>query len=161
MGQYRISRDIEASIIDYIRNQLVGNWSNVACEKTFSRIYNGDLPAICVRCGTTVHDRAEIGESSTIRTANILIDIFATDDGQRLDLKDFLIRKLKMGMPYYEYTISGGAVTDKTQNGRIRIMDISDEPIDFDVPKDDLEVYDRYRHLLSLSVSLGRIETNE
>ena len=117
------------------------------------------LPSICVRIGTTIHERVEVGSDSTWRTPQVLIDIFSTSDGQRLDLKDFLIEKLKGGMPYYEYEITNGVVTDKTQNGRIRILEITDNPINFDSDKDQLDVHDRYRHILALNISLGSVET--
>jgi hypothetical protein len=75
-----------------------------------------------------------------------------------LDLKDFLIEILKHGLPYYEYTIDNGEVSEKTENGRIRVINIEDTPVDFDTPKDKLDPHDRYRTLLTLTVSLGRIE---
>jgi len=159
MSQYRTSRNLEASIIQYIEDQLIGDWTNIRTEKTFARAYDGDLPCICVRCGVTDHTRAEIGETSTYRTATILLDIFAENDGQRLDLKDWLIRKLRNGLPYYEYTIINGKIQDKTQKGRINVLNILDDPIDFDADKNKLDVTDRYRHLITLLVSLGRIES--
>ena len=156
---YRVSRNIEASLIQFIEDQLVGAWVGISVEKAFSRVYKIDLPVICIRCGTTSHDSTEIGGNSTVRTPNVLIDIFAEDDGQRLDLKDFLIEKLRGGCVYYDYTITNGQIISKTANGRIRVLNIDDTPIDFDVEKSKLDVHDRYRHLLSLSVSLGRVET--
>lgn len=159
---YRISRNIEASLVDYINDSLDSTgsgWSNVNVEKTFARAYDITLPTICVRVGTTNHERAEIGTTSTVRTPVVLVDVFASSDGQRLDLKDWLIGIFRDGLPYYEYVISGGTVQSKTQNGRIRVLNIDDNPIDFDVPKNDLDVHDRYRHNLVLSVSLGRTES--
>jgi len=111
-----------------------------------------------VRCGVTNHVKAEVGGDATIRTAQVLIDIFASDDGQRLDIKDYIIRKVKGGLPYYEYTIVNGQLQSKTQNGRIRVLSIDDTPLEFDVDKDKLDIRDRYRHLLTLSISLGRVE---
>ncbi len=156
---YRISRNLEASIIDYLSTEISGQWSNVHVEKSFARIYAIDLPSILVRVGTTVHEKVELGEDSTVRTPQMLIDIFATSDGQRLDIKDFLIDKLKAGMPYYDYTITNGAVSGKVENGRIRVLNIEDTPIDFDADKDTTDVHDRFRHLLTLSISLGRVES--
>ncbi len=155
---YRISRNLEASIIDYVRTEITGAWSNIRVEKTFARIYDIELPSVCVRVGTTTHEKVELGGDSTVRTPNILLDIFATSDGQRLDIKDFLIEKLKAGLPYYDYIISNGKTTSKTENGRIRVLNIDDTPIDFDVDKNSLDTHDRFRHLLTLSISLGRVE---
>lgn len=156
---YRTSRNFEASIIQYIEDQLIGDWDNIVVEKTFAKVSLSNLPVICVRVGVTDHTRAEIGETSTYRTANILLDIFAENDGQRLDLKDWLIGKLRSGLPYYEYIIVNGKIQDKTQNGRINVLNIDDVPVDFDIDKEKLDVVDRYRHLITLSVSLGRIES--
>lgn len=158
MGMYRISRNIEASIIDYIKDQLIGNWTGVNVEKTFSRIYKIELPSICIRCGVTTHEKAEIGADSTTRNPQVLLDIFCSDDGQRLDLKDFLIEKIKSGIPYYIYTIVSGQIQSKVQDGRIRVLDIDDTPINFDIDKNALDVHDRFRHLLTLSINLGKIE---
>lgn len=158
MGTYNKSRAIEASLIDYIRDNLSGSWTGINIEKTYRRVYDAPLPSVCIRCGTTIHEKAEIGADSTTRNPQVLLDIFAENDGQRLDLKDFLIDILKNGVPYYNYTISGGSVQSKTQDGRIRILEISDEPVNFDANKNVLDVHDRYRHLLTFSVSLGRVE---
>lgn len=159
MGQYRISRNIEASLIDYIKEELSNaSWNNVTVEKSYARVYDIELPIICVRLSDTTHDKAEIGSESTRRTPLVLLDVFAKDDGGRLDLKDFLVSILKAGCPYYEYTISNGQVQSKTQNGRIRVVTIADTGVDLGVDKSNLDVHDRYRHLLTLTLSLGRLE---
>lgn len=162
---YRRTRNIEASLHQYIEEQLIsGSWSNVSVVQTFSRVYSlpvgGDSnkAVICIRSGATAHDKVEISSNSTRRTVPILIDIFAANDGQKLDLKDFLIAQLKSGCPYYEYTISGGSIDTKTQNGRIRVLNITDEPIDDVTPKNELEPHDRWRQLLTLDISLGQVE---
>lgn len=165
MAVYRISRNIEASIIEYIQTELAAaGWTGITVEKTFSRIY--EIPvntfqkqgAICIRLEDTLHQQAQIGDISTVLLPVVLVDIFATSDGQRLDLKDFLISVLNKGMPFYEYQVNGDAVTSRVQNGRIRISNIDDTPVSFGIDKSSLEVHDRYRHLLTLTISLGRVE---
>lgn len=158
MGLYRNSRNLELSIIQYTETQLAGSWSNVTVEKSFARCYSISLPVICIRCGTTLHNKVEIGSNSTIRNAQILIDIFASDDGNRLDLKDFLIGIYKAGCVYYEYAITNGVVSNKTAKGRIRVLKITDEVINFNTSKDELDVTDRHRHLITLGVSTGKAE---
>jgi glutamate mutase epsilon subunit len=162
MAQYRQTRNIEASVIDFLRDELELAWENVNIEKSFSKIYTLTLPSVCVRVGITSYDPAEIGNNKTIRTAQVLIDIFATDDGMRLDLKDFIIDTIKDGCVYYEFkTAKSGRtsiVEEKEANGRIRVLSIADTPIDFDIDKDKLDPHDRFRHLLTLNISLGRIE---
>lgn len=157
---YRISRNIEASLIDYLKAQLLTDgWTNINVEKTFARVYNVEVPIICLRLSDTTHEHAEIGSNATYRIPLIFIDIFGSSDGNRLDLKDYLVSILKNNISYYEYTIVNGQVQSKNQNGSISILEIRDVPINFDTNKSDLDVRDRYRHLLQLTIDLGRLET--
>ena len=156
---YRAFRNIEASIIDKLKANLAVDWSDVNIEKTFARIYNLSLPSICVRCGTTSHDKAELGSSATIRKTQVLIDVFATSDGLKLDLLDYLVDKIKAGFPYYEYAIANGAVQTKTLNGRIRVLDIDVTHVNFDQDRDKLDLHDKYRGLITLNIGLGRLES--
>jgi len=162
---YRISRNLEASVIQYIEAELVSaNWTNITVAKSFKKIY--EIPintfqkqgAICVRLSETVHDKVQIGDDSTVRKPNILIDVFATSDGQRLDLKDILVSIFKGGFPYYEYETDKKNITKKTLNGRIRVVKIDDTEVNLGVDKSLLEVYDRFRHLIGISCNCGKIE---
>ena len=156
---YRISRNIEASFIDYITDQLITDkWSGINVEKTFAKVYEANPPIVCVRLSDTVHEKVEIGSNATYRIPLVFIDIFATDDGNRLDLKDWAVENLKSRIPYYEYNISNGVVQSKIRNGSIRVLEIKDTLINFDTNKNDLDIRDRYRHLLQLTIDLGRIE---
>lgn len=162
---YRISRNIEASIMNFLEDEFsTAGWNNIAIEKTFSRVKgiqmneNTGTGIVCVRVGLTEHDKIQIGDNATQRFPQVFLDIFAINDGQRLDIKDFLVEKLRGGLPYYEYVIVNGEIDTKTQNGRIRVMEILDTPINFDEDKSRLDIHDRYRHLLTLTVSLGRVE---
>lgn len=159
MGNYGTSRAIEASIINYIESALASNWSSVEVEKTFARVYTLPLPVVCVRIAPTDYDKLEIGSETLVRTSTVLIDIFGTSMGFTLDLKDFLVSTLKSGMIYYDYEIHGAGVTSATDSGyRIRVLNISDEPIDADQDRDKVEVHDRFRWLITLSITLGKVE---
>ena len=164
MGTYRTSRNIERSIIDFLETQLQSEWSNISVFKTFKQVDNFQLDiktnkaCVVVRNSITEHERVELGGYSTRREATILIDIFAPHDGLRLDIKDFIIEKVKGGIPYYNYTIVNGAVDSKVADGRLTILNIGDEPIDFNTPKEELDIKDRYRHLITLTVRTGKVE---
>ena len=162
MGQYRVSRNIEASIIQFLETELVSSWSNISVVKAFAQVDDTDLSqgkgVICVRCGDSIHTKAELGSNSTSREIHVLLDLFCTSDGQRLDLKDFLIEKLKHGIPYYEYTIVNGAIQTKTLNGRLTTLEMDESVLNFDTDKNELEIQNRYRHLITLRLSRGKIE---
>jgi len=159
MGLYRISRNIEASFIDFLKPLLQADWGFDRVEKTFAQIYDITVPSVCIRVGDSIHSKAEIGDDATIRDVHVLIDIFATSDGQRLDLKDYIIEKIKNGLNYYEYEKETGQIKTRTQNGRIRVLTIDETLINFGTDKETLDVHDRFRHLIDLTISLGRVES--
>jgi len=159
MGIYRTTRNIEASIIDFLTSKMSGNWDNVEVTRVWDEVRKLTLPVVLIRCGTTLHNPVEVGGNSTWREPIIAIDIFASGDGQRLDLKDFIISEIKGGCPYYIYEIENRAIKSKTLSGRIRVTNIDDDPINFDLDKDIVDKYENYRHLISLTVATGKVES--
>ena len=158
MSTYRQTRNIEASVVDALTANFNTDWSNINVEKTFARIYDISLPSICVRVGATVHTPVEIGSNATWRKPQLLIDIFATSDGQKEDLADYIVSKIKNGFAYYDYITTGKVIDSKTANGRIRVISIDVTPVDFDDDKNQLDVHDRHRALITCEISLGKVE---
>lgn len=163
MANYRQTRNFEASTIDFLQGIFAqsGGYSNITVEKTFKRIYglqmdvNTGAAAVCVRALGTNLPKVEVGSNAIWRTVTIMIDIFATSDGQREDLKDYIIQFIKRGLPYFQYTTNGASAT---QCGYIRVMEITDNPVNFNVDKNQLQVADRYRHALAIKMTTGMIE---
>ncbi len=160
---YRPSRNIEATIIEFLRAQLTtGGWTEITTQKGYAGVYGMTLPVICVRLEDTDHVPIEIGSHTTKRDALVIIDLFCKNDGQRLDLKDFLVSVLKDGCTYYKFvTVTTGRTTPvdtRTADGKLVVLNIEDTPIDFETSKSDLVVHDRYRHRLSLSINKTAVE---
>jgi len=151
---YRPSRSIEASIIDFLTTNFDADWNNVNIEKSFARVYSIDLPVVCITTNVTRHNRVQVGDYSTVREVNIIIDVFCTSDGQKEDFCDYIVEKLKGGCVYYDFVINNGVVQSKTQNGRIRFKDIEVTPLAFNSDN----VHDRYRASISLTTSTGQVE---
>jgi hypothetical protein len=164
MAQYRRTRNLEASLIDYLIAQLATSWSGINVVKGFQEAYDLNLPVITLRAESSVTDIQEIGDNNECRSYQIMIDIFATDDGMREDLKDFLMDVLKVGCIYYQFVTAktpnqrGSVVQSKTADGRIRVLKMTETKIKFDIDKDKLVPHDRYRHLIVLTVSRSKLE---
>lgn len=163
MATYRPTRNYEASVIDFLKQIFAqsGGYLNITIEKTFKRIYglqmdvNIGAAAICVRAIGSQLPKYEIGSNAICRHVTIMIDVFATSDGQREDLKDYIIYYIKRGVPLNSYSNNGNTSVLK---GRLRVMSIDDNPVNFNVDKNQLQVADRYRHALSIKVTDGDIE---
>ena len=156
---YRQTRNQEASIIDALKVNFAADWSNINVEMSFARVYKIDLPVLCVRLGNISHSSVEIGTESTKRSSQLLIDIFADNDGQLRDLVDYTVDKIKSGFVYYEYVITAGAVDTKVANGRISVKKpIEITYINFDDNKNNVDTHDRYRCLITAEISIGKVE---
>lgn len=123
MSDYRISRNVEATLIDYITVGLASaGWTGITVLKGFPEEYKGKIPFIGVETLQRPIKNKEIGSESIILDIPITIRIFALNDGQRLDLSDWLVDdKLKTSINYYTYIITNG-VAAKTLAGKIRFL---------------------------------------
>jgi hypothetical protein len=152
LSYFRKKRCLEFSLIDYLTEQINTDWSGVSVIKSFSQAYKTAIPVICIRSLNTLHNKKEIGNTDLEDIVTIVIDIFAKSDGQRLDLADYLVEKIKVGCVYYNYSHSSAnpEVLDKEADGRIKVVSwISDNRIDFGI---DVSEYDKFRHILSFTV---------
>lgn len=145
-------RNVELSIIDYIETQVNSAWSGISTVKSFSQAYKTTRPVVCILLHDTDSIRREVGSTSLNNTYNILIHIFSTSDGQRIDLSNFILNQLKEGCVYYEFSQTSGSpgTLSKTANGRIHVTQfLSNQKIDFG---DDSDEWDKFRSFISILV---------
>jgi hypothetical protein len=93
---YRRSRNLEASLIDYVSAALTTDgWTGIRCEKSLAEVYDGKPPAILIYVQDTDTQKREVGGNIYLKFPTVYIRIFAKNDGQRLDLADWLLEKLE------------------------------------------------------------------
>lgn len=147
---YRLSRSVERSIIDFLTEELENDeWNGIYVEKVFSQIYKGKFPAILVNVSSRPDKRRELGTSSLMKFINVELRIFAEDDGQRLDLADYILEKVMPGIPYYKFTVTSGQISEKTLKGRIVILEITANRKEL-INLENLSKEDKFRHLFGL-----------
>jgi hypothetical protein len=155
MGVYRISRNIEASLVDFITAELTTDgWSGIGVLKGFPQDYKGKAPFIGVEVLNLEPVKLEIGSKTHIKNYTVKIRIFAKNDGQRLDLADWLFDELENDVTYYAYTIANGVVSVKTATGKIVISKWNNNEKELQNTS-DLEQEDKYRHLFSFDVNVA------
>ena len=151
---FRESRNVERSTLQYLETQIDASWSNVTVIKTFYQAYARDNnpPIVCIRLMDQNTDFLEIGATTLDNTYNIIIDIFASSDGQRLDLADFIINQIKDNWTYNTYAHATGdkSTTIATAAGKCRVTDfIENGKVDLGETE---ESRDRHRHSLIFTV---------
>ena len=149
---FRVSRNVELSVLDYLDTELASHWTGVTLVKGFQQAYKAALPVVCVRLISTASNRKEIGNYELKKLHNIVIDIFATSDGQRLDLADFITDTIAQGIPYYTFSNQSGspAELEKIADGKLVINSFLDNSrLEFG---EDVEIQDKFRHIISFTV---------
>ena len=152
MSAFSVTRNIELSTIYYIETQIDANWTGVEVVKSFLSAYDKTLPVVCVRLLDTVSDRLEVGADTLLNIYGIAIDIFGTSDGQRIDLADFILNKLKSGWIYYTHSKASGATTlTRVSAGRLKVVEfVENARVDFG--NDEIENPDRFRHRIMFNI---------
>jgi len=145
---YRTTRNIEKSLLDFITAQLTtDSWTGIRVEKGFPKDYKGKIPMIGVEVLEIRPQKLEIGSKTNIKHYVVKIRIIASDDGQRLDLSDWLFDELEADVDYYTYIVTAG-VAAGTKAGRIVIGKWFENRKELQ-NTDILEKEDRYRHMLT------------
>jgi hypothetical protein len=152
MADYRDTRNIEASLIEFIRQKLIDDeWEGVSVVKNFNQAYEQKVPVISIEEDNNTPTRKEIGSTDLRNYYAIYINIFAGDGGIKKDLSDWLVETLKSGCPYYQYS-NGGRDKDSvvgkievwkyTANRNVNLGEVA-------------SVHDKHRRFISLLVYIA------
>jgi hypothetical protein len=151
---FSIRRCTELSTLDYLTAQIAANWSGITVVKSFNSAYDKTLnpPIVAAYLNNTNSTRLEIGSTTLDKVHTIAIDIFGTSDGNRIDLAEFIVNKLKDGWTYSQYGHPSGDNTTMTTSagGRIYVVSFDqDTAVRFG---DTVDVKDRFRHSILIRV---------
>ena len=149
---FRTSRNVELSLLYYLDTNLATDWAGTTVEKSFKQVYtkNISLPVVCIRLSDTNSVRKEVGNTTLEDRYLLIIDIFATSDGMRLDMADYIKGKLSTGWVHYSHSHASGDNTtlSRTANGRDTVTEwLTDARIDF---TGDIDEKDKFRHNISI-----------
>lgn len=150
-GQYfGEARNVERSTTEYIKTQIESGWTGVSVVLGYPNFSKASTPVVSVTLSAEFGNAKEIGSTAYESIYNILIEIFASDDGQRLDLSQFIKEKVISQWTYYLYSRGSGNTIDRVANGNINFIEFTQNSrIDF---FDDVSVQDRFRHIIGINV---------
>jgi len=122
MLAWSIFRNIENSLKEFLdysidENSVTDiNGNNIPIYVGRRESSDWTLPCITVYLDNESSERAFIGSNERLNKYLIIIDIFATNEGERLDLASWLKDTINDGFRYYDYTPS-----ESTPNSPIKI----------------------------------------
>ncbi len=151
MPPFSTTRNIELSTIFYLETQINASWSDITIVKSFLSAYNKTLPVVSIRLTDVFSDRLELGATTLYPIYTIAVDVFATSDGQRIDLGDFILDQAKEGWIFYTHSkVSGATTLDRVAAGRITVDTFATNTrLDFG---DEVSNPDRFRQSLVFNV---------
>jgi hypothetical protein len=154
MAYFNKIRNSERSLIFYLRECFNSYWSDlgVTIIKGFSNAYENKnkLPIITIDLDDVDFDLVEIGSTAINKVVYLNLNIFASSDGEKEDIIDFLSDNIKEGCPYVEasYSDPSFGVISTAYNGRLRLKVESSSNV---VLGDTNDSKDEHRYYLQVS----------
>lgn len=154
MAYFNKARNIEASIIEYLTQCFSSEWSSLGINvvKGYSNAYQSNLPVVAVGLDDVDTAPVEIGSTAINKTYYFNIDIFARNDGEKIDIVDYLLDILRRGCDYLEQSYESGSYENiiTSVNGRVGIKLISNNSVEFGDTKDSK---DAFRYYINISAN--------
>jgi len=151
---YKITRNIDASVQDFLVAQLSADSWNCRVEYDFSEAFKEPLPCIVMNADDNPDKRLEVGSNQLMKNFVLEFRLFCTGNAQRKDLRDWLLGKVMSGIPYYEYSLTDGVETKSALKGRISVNQIISNRKDIS-NAENLSKFDRYRQLMSFNIRVA------
>jgi hypothetical protein len=152
MSNFGLDRNVDLSTIYALEEAIEASWDNVTVVLGFPNTAKAnDLPIIAIRLLSIDSSRKEIGAITFEDIYTFIIDIFATSDGQRLDLASFIKDTINGLWTYYEHGHPSGdnSTLTRTEAGKIIFKQIiNNARVDF---YDDIDAVDRFRHSITFT----------
>jgi hypothetical protein len=147
-------RNVDLSTAYYFETAFASGWTGVNIVKGYPNFPAVSLPCVAVRINSVNTDLLEIGSRQTDDLYNIIIDIFAKSDGQKLDLAQYVKNLILADWVYYEWSRGSGDTMNQVANGKIVYSGFTqDSPV---FHGNDVDVSDKYRYIIAVDVRVAK-----
>jgi len=157
MLAWGILRNLENSIKDFLDTEIITdsvtdiNGVNIPVRVGRKNDDNWTLPCISLYNESETLSRFEIGSNNRDARELIIIDIYATNEGERLDLAKWLTDTINNGLRYYTYTYkpSNPESPTKVAGGWINVDFLTNTRVSLG---QNISEIDAHRHRVSVNV---------
>lgn len=157
MLNWQVPRCLENSLKDFLDTEIatdsVTDINGVAVPVRVGRKNddNWTLPCISLYMESETLERFELGSNNRDVRELIIIDIFATNEGERLDLSKWLVNAINDGWRYYSYTYnsSNPELPTKTAGGLVNVNFLTNTRVNLG---QNIDESDAHRHRVSINV---------
>jgi len=157
MLAWQLYRCLENSLKDFLDQKITDdsvtdiNGVNVPVRVGRKNDDNWTLPCISLYVESETLERFEIGSNNRDDRQLIIIDIYATNEGERLDLAKWLSTTINNGWRYYSYTpnIATPESPDKVAGGLVNVDFLTNTRVNLGQNTDEI---DAHRHRVTINV---------
>ena len=157
MLAWQLYRNLENSLKDFLDQKIIDdsvtdiNDVNVPVRVGRKNDDNWTLPCISLYVESETLERFEIGSNNRDDRQLIIIDIYATNEGERLDLAKWLSTTINNGWRYYSYTpnIATPESPTKVAGGLVNVDFLTNTRVNLGQNTDEI---DAHRHRVTINV---------
>lgn len=149
-------RNVELSTIYFLETQINADWTGISTIKAKKNGVAVDPPVVTVKVISVFPKLKEIGSRTLENTYNIVVDIYASSDGQKLDLAQYIESKIILDWTYYIHSQESGnpGVLNRVSNGKVSWQNFTQHTsLDF---VDTVDKADRFRYVLAFNVRVSQ-----
>lgn len=144
-------KNLENSLKDFLYSEITTG--NIDCDIRVGRKEDNSwsIPCITLYVESKVAPRLEIGSNKRAKVHLMILDIYATNDGERLDLANWLEDTINDGFRYYSYTpnISNPESPTKVAGGLVEVDFVTNSRVSLG---QNIDETDKYRHRITINV---------
>lgn len=144
-------RNLEASLKDHLDELAEEDELSVNIRVGRKNDSDFELPCIVCYFESETSDRIELGSNNTLDRKLFIFDIFATSEGERLDLAEWLKEAIRNGWKWYSYHPNQEDPINptKSKQGRVTINFLTNSRITLG---NNVDPIDAYRHRITVQV---------
>ena len=154
--EWGIKRNIENSLYVFLTDKIdENNVTDSNNDKILIRVgrkvsKDWTLPCITIYLDDTTSERAEVGSNNRLKSYLIIMDIYATNDGERLDLSDWLEKIVENGFRYFSMlpSTSGPQTPIQTAGGLVEVNFVTNARVALG---QNVDPEDAHRHRISIN----------
>lgn len=157
---WKATRNLENSLCDFLNTNLVSdgiddiNGTQIVARVGRKEDNDWDLPTITLYVDNKNLEKPYLGSNELNKVRLIIIDIYATNEGERSDLADWLVEIIKNGFTYYTYTPNGDT-PDKVAGNLVHVDFVTDTRVALG---QNVDVEDAHRHRISINCDINQSE---
>jgi hypothetical protein len=158
-----ISRNLENSLKQFLDRRIEEEYltgeqgKSLGVQVGRKEDSNWKLPCIVAYVESQTLNRFEIGSNTRDHHLLMVIDIYATNEGERLDLADWVTYIINDGFPYYKYYYNSDNPDEilKSQKGWVNINFVTNTRV---MLGQNISEIDAHRHQMTIDLWMSTME---